>query len=158
MTLFASARTTSFNKMETARSTKTTKKTIANHHKSPAPKSTGKNIHAKKRINSTSATCDADRCPFKLSTVFAPREWYLRADCNNNVKDNGEHVDPSLHKGHYRVAPEHVKSDIISLSKDEINLALQCQDLFVDNSAIADLLELQRGGECRFTKKQMAYL
>ena len=54
--------------------------------------------------------------------------------------------------------PENVKSDIISLSKKEIDLALNCHDLFINNQIISDLLELQRGGECRFSNKQMAYL
>ena len=142
-------------RVTTARTTKTTKKNSANNRKSSAPKPCGKNTHVKKRINTTSASCDANRCPFQLSTVFAPKEkvWYLRADCNDNIQDTGEHIDPSLHKGHYKVAPEHVKSDIISLSKEEINLALQCQDLFVDNSTIADLLELQRGGRMSLYQK-----
>ncbi len=120
----------------------------------------GKNKHAKKRISSTGSTCMKDKCPFQMLTVYSKKEkaWFLRPDCNGNIQDDGTFRDPNLHVGHFKVSPDNVKSDIITLSKNEIDLALQCQSLFVNNQTIVDLLELQRGGDCRFSKKQMAYL
>ena len=121
---------------------------------------TGKNKHKKKRISSTGATCEKDKCPFQLTTVFCNKEkaWFLRSDCRGNIEDDGTFRDPNLHKGHFKVSPDNVKTDIITLSKKEIDLALQCQSLYVNNQTVSDLLELQRGGDCRFSSKQMAYL
>ena len=128
--------------------------------KSPQSRPVGLNIHKRKRINATGGICEDTRCPFQFLTVFSRKDkaWYLRTDCNGNVEDNGTKRDPNAHRGHCRVDPGNVKTDLISLSKAELELATQCQGLFVNDKTIADLLELQRGGDCRFTKKQMQYL
>ena len=147
-------------KITTARFLKPNVSSSSKSKKSSKVARSGKNIHAKKRINATGALCKKDQCPFQMITVFCKKEqaWFLRSDCNGNIDENGSYRDPSLHRGHIKVAPENVKSDIISLSKKEIDLALNCHDLFINNQIISDLLELQRGGECRFSNKQMAYL
>ena len=112
----------------------------------------GHNLHSIRRTTTKRPTSESTRCKFCFNVIHddSTKAWYLR--------ENRFAVDPSLHIGHNKLKPHQIKSKLIEMSQEERDLALQCSELFVQNSVISKLMNLRKGQKARFCSKQIAYL
>ena len=95
-----------------------------------------------------------DRCPFHIRIFCNKKDecWYLLAS----------HVPSCIpqacaHRGHPPLPPESVRTVITNLDEDALELALQCSLLSLDNSVIAQLMNVRSSGTDRFTSSQIRY-
>ena len=119
------------------------------------PKPRGKNIHSKRRRSILCASSEDCQCPFSFIIFCCQKDqhWYL-----SHRRTTTTDAYSGQHTGHFQTPPQHLRTRLHEIDEKEITLALQMQSLFLDNTTIAQLLEMRSPDVGSYTNKQIAYL
>jgi hypothetical protein len=127
---------------------------FACQHNKPVKKTDISPTHVQRRYASCRPSTEEERCPF-IITVFCNKHdncWYLKAGLHTKCH-------PCVHRGHFKLMPRDIRTPLSSIDKEEITLALQCDQIALSDGLISRLITIRSKGGNKFVSwKQIDYL
>ena len=99
---------------------------------------------------SSRPTTEENHCSFELKIICneSDEHWYL---CSNSDIEKASWK----HSNHLELIPKALNTHISELTEQNLEMALACAELQLDNTTIARLVSMMSSGSQRFTKQQM---